>query len=174
VASSRDAFAWRRHEGIIGQTFPETPMNHRTLSCFALFLCAATAGAQERRSAGGAPPEPREVIAPNARFPFAGSWIGIMNLRIDTIPLAVDITVDNGRYSSVSYGPGGGRMNHLRTQLAGDALRWEIKNSGDGVWIYEAQRIVGDTIHGTVKLEGMMGRDGTPAVGTLLLVRQRR
>jgi hypothetical protein len=65
-------------------------------------------------------------------------------------------------------------MNHLKTELANGVLRWQIKNSGDGVWIYEASRIVGDTIFGTVKLDGMLGRDGNPVKGTLLLVRQRR
>jgi hypothetical protein len=108
------------------------------------------------------------------RYPFAGTWTGLMNLRIDTIPMSLDIAVMNDRYTSVSYGPGGGRMNHLKTELQNGVLRWEIKNSGDGVWVYEATRVAGDTIYGTVKLEGMMGRDGNPAVGKIWLVRQRR
>ena len=144
------------------------------LACFALLFLASTASAQQRRSAGGPPPEPREYIAPMARFPFVGTWTGRMNLRIDSVPLSVDIAVMNDKYTSVSYGPGGGRMSHLKTELDNGALRWEIKNSGDGVWIYEARRLVGDTIFGTVRLEGMMGRDGKPAEGTIWLVRQRR
>ena len=140
----------------------------------ALLVAATTVEAQERRSAGGPPPEPREYIAPMTRFPFAGTWTGIMNLRIDTIPLAVDIAVMNDRYTSQSWGPGGGRIAHLKTEQAGTGLRWEIKNSGDGVWVYQATRIAGDTIFGTVKLVGMMGRDGRPAEGSIMLVRQRR
>ena len=146
----------------------------RVLICTTLLLVAASAGAQQRRSAGGAPPEPREYVAPIPRFPFAGTWTGILNLRIDTIPVSLDIAVMNDKYTSVSYGPGGGRMNHLKTELDNGTLRWTIKNTGDGVWVYEAKRVVGDTIHGTVRLDGMMGRDGNPAVGSLLLVRQRR
>ena len=140
----------------------------------ALFVITSTAAAQQRRSAAGPPPESRMYIAPVPRFPFAGTWTGLMNLRIDTVPLSVDIAVLNDRYTSVSYGPGGGRMSHLKTELDNGALRWMIKNSGDGVWVYEATRMVGDTIFGTVRLEGMMGRDGQPATGTLWLVRQRR
>ena len=143
------------------------------IACTALLLVATTASAQQRRSAGP-PPEPREVIAPMARFPYVGTWTGQMKANGDGMPISVDITVMNDQYRSVSYGPGGGRMNHLRTELANGTLRWEIKNSGDGVWIYEAQRVVGDTLFGTVKLEGMLGRDGNPVNGTLLLVRQRR
>jgi hypothetical protein len=145
---------------------------NRLLACSALFVLAASAGAQERRSAGGGPP--REIIEPVPRYPFAGTWTGLMTLPSDTIPLSVDIAVMNERYTSVSYGPGGGRINHLKTEPAGTGVRWQIKNSGDGVWIYEARRVVGDTIFGTVKLEGMMGRDGQPAVGSIMLVRQRR
>jgi hypothetical protein len=147
----------------------------RILICSALLLVASSADAQQRRSAGGgAPPEPREIIAPMARFPYAGTWVGQMKANGDGMPLSVDIAVMNDQYTSVSFGPGGGRMNHLKTELANGALRWEIKNSGDGVWIYEAKRIVGDTIFGTVKLDGMLGRDGQPVNGTLVLVRQRR
>lgn len=141
----------------------------------ALVLCATTtAQAQQRRSAGGPPPEPRETIAEMPRFPFAGTWHGQMRLRLDTIPVSVDIAVMNDRYTSVSYGPGGGRMNHLSTELTGGALRWQIKNSGEGVWVYEAKRIVADTIFGTVTLKDGPGRDGNPEGGTLVLVRQRR
>jgi hypothetical protein len=143
------------------------------LVCAALLLATA-AGAQQRRAAGGAPPEPRETIAPMERFPYVGTWNGLMKANGDGMPLSVDISISNDRYNSVSYGPGGGRMNHLKTELANGLLRWEIKNSGDGVWIYEATRIAGDTIHGTVRLDGMLGRDGNPVNGTLLLVRQRR
>jgi hypothetical protein len=143
------------------------------LLCTALLTITTTAGAQQRRSAGGPPPEPRETIAPMERFPYVGTWNGLMKADGD-MPISVDISISNDRYNSVSYGPGGGRMNHLTTELANGVLRWQIKNSGDGVWIYEASRIVGDTIFGTVKLEGMLGRDGNPVKGTLLLVRQRR
>jgi hypothetical protein len=146
----------------------------RLLACSALLVLSASAHAQQRRSAGGPPPEPREYIAPMPRFPFVGTWTGLMNLRIDTVPMSVDIAVMNDKYTSVSFGPGGGRMNHLKTQAVGNGLRWEIKNSGDGVWIYDATRIAGDTIFGTVRLDGMMGRDGQPATGTIMLVRQRR
>ena len=146
----------------------------KVIICTALLVLSSTAAAQQRRSAGGPPAEPREYIAPMPRFPFAGTWTGLAHLRIDTVPLSVDIAVMNDRYTSVSYGPGGGRMSHLKTELDDGALRWVIKNSGDGVWVYEARRIAGDTIFGTVRLEGMMGRDGQPAVGTLWLVRQRR
>lgn len=139
-----------------------------------LALVASTAAAQERRSGGGPPPEPRENIAAMPRYPYAGTWTGQMKLRLDTIPMSVDIAVLNDKYTSVSYGPAGGRMNHLKTELVNGALRWEMKNSGDGVWVYEARRIVGDTLFGTVALAGGPGRDGQPESGTITLVRQRR
>jgi hypothetical protein len=148
---------------------------NRLLACSALLLLATSAGAQQRRSAGGGPPsQPREIIEPMPRYPFVGTWTGLMALPSDTMPLSVDIAVMNDKYTSVSYGARGGRINHLKTESAGTGVRWEIKNSGDGVWIYEARRIVGDTIFGTVKLDGMMGRDGQPPVGSIMLVRQRR
>jgi hypothetical protein len=97
-----------------------------------------------------------------------------MKLRLDTIAVSVDIAVMNDKYTSVSYGPDGGRMNHMKTEVASGALRWEIKNSGAGVWVYETKKVVGDTIFGTVTLSGGPGRDGQPEGGALILVRQRR
>jgi hypothetical protein len=139
-----------------------------------LLLLATAAEAQQRRSAGGgAAPEPRETIAPMPRFPYAGTWHGQMKLHEDAVPISVDIAVMNDKYTSVSYGPGGGRMNHLSTELGEGLVRWQIKNSGQGVWVYEAKRIVGDTIFGTVALKDGLGRDGQPVSGTILLVRQR-
>src|SRR5947208_1997903 len=130
----------------------------KTVTCLALLLIATAAGAQERRSPGGGPaPEPREVIAPLARYPYVGTWNGLMKVGGDAMPISLDVTVMNDQYKSVSYGPRGGRMNHLKTELANGVLRWEIKNSGDGVWVYEGTRIVGDTIFGSVKLDGMLG-----------------
>lgn len=149
-------------------------MNRVRIALILVATAAATASAQQRRSAGGAPPEPRQTIEPIARYPFAGTWNGQMKLRLDTMPISVDINVVDDKYTSVSYGPAGGRRNHLSTALAKGVLKWEIKNSGDGVWIYEAKRIVADTIFGTVTLSGAPGRDGQPESGTLVLVRQRR
>jgi hypothetical protein len=108
-----------------------------------------------------------------ARFPFAGTWNGQMRLRLDTVPMSVDINVVDNKYASNSYGPDGGRTNHLSTGFDNGVLTWRIKNSGGGVWIYEAKRIVADTIFGTVMLSGTQGRDGKAESGTLVLVRRR-
>jgi hypothetical protein len=62
----------------------------------------------------------------------------------------------------------------MSTELVNGTLRWEMKNSGAGAWVYEAKRIVGDTIFGSVMLTGGPGRDGKPEAGTIMLVRQRR
>jgi hypothetical protein len=146
----------------------------RFLIVFALLLSASAVDAQQRRSAGGPPPEPREHIAPMPRYPFVGTWTGQMKLRLDTIAVSVDIAVANDKYTSVSFGPGGGRMAHSKTELSNGSLRWEIPNSGGGFWLYEAKRVVGDTIVGTVTLKEYPGRDGQTEAGTLVLVRQRR
>lgn len=145
-----------------------------TLACMALLLASAAAGAQQRRSAGGPPPEPREIIDAIPRFPYTGTWHGQMKLRLDVIPVSVDIDVQDGKYTSVSYGPGGGRMKHQKTELSGTSLRWEIPNSGGGFWLYEATKVAGDTIYGQVALKNYPGRDGSPEAGTILLVRQRK
>jgi hypothetical protein len=145
----------------------------KRLIALVLVLATSTAGAQQRRSAGAAP-EPRENIPSMARYPFAGTWTGLMKLRLDTVPMSVDIAVFNDKYTSVSYGPDGGRMKHMSTELVNGTLRWEMKNSGAGAWVYEAKRIVGDTIFGSVMLTGGPGRDGKPEAGTIMLVRQRR
>jgi hypothetical protein len=147
----------------------------RAMTAVVLALIATTtASAQERRSPGGPSSGARETIQPMPRFPYVGTWHGRMMLRLDTVPVSTDIAVMNDSYTSVSYGPDGGRMNHLSTELAKGTLRWKIKNSGPGEWVYEARRIVGDTIFGTVTLQGYPGRDGKAEAGTLLLVRQRR
>lgn len=145
-----------------------------TLACIALLVAGAAADAQQRRSAAGPPPEPREIIEAMPRFPYAGTWHGQVKLRLDVIPVSVDIAVYDGKYTSVSYGPDGGRMQHQKTELAGTSLRWEIPNSGGGFWLYETTRVVGDTIHGLVALKNYPGRDGQPEAGTITLVRQRR
>ena len=88
-----------------------------------------------------------------------------------TVPIGVDIEGASGNYSGVTIWPNDARAPHVNSRVVDGELHWEQRNSGGGMWVYQAKRQSADSLVGTVTLRGMPGQAGTPPSGSFVLVR---
>jgi hypothetical protein len=142
------------------------------LAAALLLTSVAAVDAQALRR--GASPEmhpPRPVIAPNARHPFVGTWVGTMTL-LEPRPIMLEFDVIDEKYTSGEVLPNNAFAAHTNTQLAGADLTWEMKNRGEGVWHYQARRMSADSIVGTVVLRGANLPADLPTRGSFVLIRR--
>lgn len=127
----------------------------RVVPIAALALTAASAtGAQQRRSAlpsGGANIELPNIPA-DPRHPFAGVWVGRMMMDNDTVPIAMIIEANEGKYTGSTVLPNGAHAPHNNTAVSGNTITWQQTNSGGGLWHYDLKLSAGDTLSGKMVL----------------------
>jgi hypothetical protein len=145
-----------------------------TVACGALALAAAEAGAQQMRRRGpDAAAAPEGAPAPrDARFPYAGTWVGTRVMPIGTDRIGLRFRVVDGRYAGETLHPDGGTAPQRKLAASSAGLTWEQPNSGGGTWVFVVRLVAPDSLAGTIVL-----RDAPPDFdpvprGTLSFVRQ--
>jgi len=145
-----------------------------TLAAALLLASASIAGAQlQRRAAsqGGTAVELPSIPA-DARFPFAGAWVGRLAMGSDEpIPIAMIIEVAEGKYTGATVWPNGARAPQRNHAISNDALTWQQSNSGGGTWFYSLKRIARDTLVGSMTLHDAPNFPPPLPTGTITLVR---
>ena len=138
-----------------------------------LTVALGAASAQERMARtreGSDAPVNRPIIPRAAKYPFQGTWVGTETLPEHTIPIMFEFESAKGRYAGRTVWPNGGVAPHSNTKVTGDALLWQMPNSGGGTWLYQLKRAAADSLVGTVELRDWP--QGPPVSGTLVLVRK--
>jgi hypothetical protein len=136
-----------------------------------VLVASATSAQLPRRSDGAAAtPTNRAALPANPRFPFAGSWDGTLMHGERARPISFDFAVVDGQYSGTTIWPNDSRAPHTNVRVVGDALQWEMPNSGGGTWYYQAKRVSADSIAGTMELRGAPHINAP--IGNFVLVRK--
>jgi hypothetical protein len=126
----------------------------RVVPIMSLALAASAAGAQQRRTAvpGGGGSVDLPNIPADPRHPFAGVWVGRMMMDQDTVPIAMIIEVNDGKYTGATVLPNGAHAPHNNTAVSGTTITWQQTNSGGGLWYYDLKLSAGDTLSGKMVL----------------------
>lgn len=132
---------------------------------------AADAQAARRRS-GGEGRAAAAAVPRDARFPYAGLWVGVRTMPLGADTIGLRFTVVDGRYAGETLHPDGSRAPQHRLAASAAGLAWEQPNSGGGTWVFRVRLAGPDSMAGTLVL-----RDPPPSLtpaprGTLVLTRR--
>ena len=148
---------------------------HRASIVAALMLIATSANAQipRTRSPNGAPPPSTEGAIPrDARFPYAGLWMGHRTMPLGGDDITFQFSVADEKYSGAMLFPNGGRAPHVNLKSTAAGLTWESPNSGGGTWVYAVRLAGPDSMVGTLVLRDPPPNLTPAPTGTLVLKRQ--
>lgn len=155
-------------------TLPRPLPRSRLLVLAMLAACAFDAAAQLPRTRSpnaDAPPAPRGFPR-QPEFPLAGLWRGARSLPPGTDTVTLLFTVDNGHLVGAMVYPRGLVVPHDKLTAQKNAMTWEQRNSGGGMWVYTVHLVGEDRMEGTVVLRDAPANLQPAPAGNVSLVRQ--